>query len=127
MDINLAGKLDGIETAAQIQTRFDIPVVYLTSYGQDTMIQRAKITKPYGYLTKPVDERELCATIETAFYRHQLETRLKENERWLDTTLRSIGDAVIATDARKTPELEYFHLTLSFSFTCRPFTLYLVR
>ena len=100
MDIYLAGKLNGIETAAQIHARFDIPVVYLTAYSDDALLQQAKITEPYGYLVKPVQDRELHATIEMAFHRHELERKLKENERWLDTTLRSIGDAVIATDEK---------------------------
>jgi PAS domain S-box-containing protein len=100
MDIKLVGGLDGIEAAAQIRDRFGVPVVYLTGYAEDMVIQQAKTTEPYGYLAKPVHERELRATIEMALYRHKLETRLRENERWLDTTLRSIGDAVMATDRR---------------------------
>ncbi|MFC1715083.1 response regulator [Candidatus Poribacteria bacterium] len=98
MDIYLAGEMNGIETAAEIHTQSDIPIVYLTAYSTDELLQQAKITQPYGYLIKPIQDRELYATIEMALYRHELEARLKENERWLDTTLRSIGDAVITTD-----------------------------
>jgi PAS domain S-box-containing protein len=100
MDINLAGDLSGIEAAAQIHASYDIPVIYLTTHADDTLLQRARVTEPYGYLVNPVQDRELHATIEMALYRHKLEMKLKERERWLDTTLRSIGDAVIATDQR---------------------------
>jgi PAS domain S-box-containing protein/putative nucleotidyltransferase with HDIG domain len=100
MDIVLKGHVNGVEAAEEIRDRFDIPVVYLTAYADEKTFQRAKIAEPYGYIIKPFDERELHITIETSLYKHKMERKLKENERWLATTLKSIGDAVIATDAR---------------------------
>ncbi len=99
MDIKLKGELDGIETVRQFQSKFDLPVVYLTAYADEATLQRAKITAPAGYLLKPFVERELQTTIEMALYRHKLEKQLKESQQWLDTTLHSIGEAVVATDA----------------------------
>lgn len=75
-------------------------MVYLTAHSDNALLRQAKITEPYGYLLKPIQNRELHATIEMALYKHELDTKLKENERWLDTTLQSIGDAVIATDEK---------------------------
>lgn len=98
MDIRLRGELDGVEAASQIRERFDIPVVYLTAYADKDTLQRAKITEPYGYILKPFEERELHTAIEMALYKHTMEQKLKKSERWLGATLRSIGDAVIATD-----------------------------
>ncbi|MEO5358117.1 MAG: PAS domain S-box protein [Nitrospirae bacterium YQR-1] len=98
MDIMLQGELDGIETADIIKLRFDIPVVYLTAYADEEMLERAKITEPFGYMLKPFEDRELRTTIEMALYKHKLQTRLKESEQWLSTVLMSIGDAIIATD-----------------------------
>ena len=98
MDIKLQGEMDGIEASEQIWARFNIPVIYLTAFSDDIILQRAKITAPYGYIIKPAETRELHATVEMALSRHHLETRLKESERWLDATLRSIGDGVIATN-----------------------------
>jgi len=100
MDIKLEGDMDGVEAAEQIHARFDIPVVYLTAYADDDTLQRAKITEPFGYILKPFEVRELQTAIEMALYKHKMERKLKESERWLATTLRSIGDAVIATDAK---------------------------
>lgn len=98
MDIVLRGDMDGVETARQIRSRFDIPVIYLTAFSSDDILQRAKITEPFGYIIKPFDERELYTAIEMALYKHEMEKKLKENEQWLATTLKSIGDAVITTD-----------------------------
>lgn len=100
MDIQLKGELDGVEAAALIRTRFDIPVIFLTAYADGVTLQRAKTTESYGYLLKPFKEGELHSTIEMALYKHAMERRLKESEQWLSTTLNSIGDAVIATDAQ---------------------------
>ena len=71
MDIKLKGEMDGIEAAAQIRKHYDIPVVYLTAYSDESTVQRAKITAPSkffkeetGLLKKPFDENELCNAIE---------------------------------------------------------------
>jgi two-component system cell cycle sensor histidine kinase/response regulator CckA len=99
MDIRLRGNVDGIEAAQAIRRKFDVPVVYLTAYADPETTERARLTEPYGYLLKPFDERELMIVVEMALYRHRMERKLKESERWLTATLRSIGDSVIATDA----------------------------
>lgn len=98
MDIMLHGGIDGITTSERIHARFDIPVVFLTAYADEDTLRRAKITEPFGYLVKPFKERELRVTIDVALYKHKMEKKLRESEKWLATTLRSIGDAVVATD-----------------------------
>ena len=63
MDIMLNGKLDGIETARDIQSKYNIPIIYITALSDMETIQRAKITQPYGYLTKPFEDREVFKRI----------------------------------------------------------------
>lgn len=99
MDIVLQGKMDGIETAGQIHSRFDIPVVYLTAYSDTKTLERAKITEPFGYIIKPFKERELNINIEIALFKHRMEKKLKESREWFTTTLKSTSDGVIATDS----------------------------
>ncbi len=98
MDIMLRGEMDGIETACQIRSRFNIPVVYLTAYSDEKLLERAKITEPFGYIIKPFNERELHTNIEIALYKHKMEQKLKESEQWLSAVVESLGEAVIATD-----------------------------
>lgn len=100
MDIRLKGRMDGIEAAEEIRQRWRIPVVFLTAFSEDSTLQRAKVTEPFGYLIKPFEDREIQAAIEMALYKHQAEQRLRESERRYATTLRSIGDGVIATDSQ---------------------------
>lgn len=99
MDIKLKGSIDGIEAAAQIRRCFQIPVIYLTAYSDQETLERAKLTEPYSYILKPFEAKDLCTTIEISLYKHQMEQQLREREQWLTTTLKSIGDAVIATDS----------------------------
>ena len=98
VDIILEGDTDGVEVAEQMRDHFNIPVVYLTAYVDEALLQRTKITEPFGYILKPVDERRLHLNIEIALYRHEMERKFKEREQWLSTILKSIGEAVIATD-----------------------------
>src|SRR6188768_3478942 len=78
MDVRLRGEMDGIQAAEIIRDRFNLPVVYLTAYADEETILRAKKTTPFGYLVKPFNERELRATIEIAFYTHQMERTLAD-------------------------------------------------
>ncbi len=100
MDIVLKGKMDGIEAAAQIRHKLNIPVIYLTAYGDESTLRRAKITEPFGYLLKPFKERELHIAIEIALYKHGIETRLKTVDQFLAILLQSIDDAIITTDVQ---------------------------
>ena len=78
MDIQLAGEMDGITAAERICSVIDVPIVFLTAFSKDPVLQRAKAIAPYGYLIKPVSSRELTATIEIAFHRHSFDRQLKE-------------------------------------------------
>jgi PAS domain S-box-containing protein len=98
MDIVLKGEIDGIVAAERIWETYEVPVIYLTAYADETTLARAKVTEPFGYILKPFDERELQTTIEMAFYKAKMDKTLREREDWLSTILKSIGDGVIATD-----------------------------
>ncbi|MBP3954857.1 response regulator [Gemmata sp. G18] len=100
MDINLGAGIDGVEAAGLIRKQLDVPIVFLTANSDGPTLQRAKLTDPFGYVLKPYEDNDLRTAIEIGLYRHQMEWRLRENEQWLAATLGSIGDGVIATDAR---------------------------
>jgi len=95
MDIMLAGDMDGIEAAGKIREEYGVPVVYLTAYADKQTLDRAKITNPFGYVIKPFEDRELLTTIEMALYKFEADNKMLLSERWLATTLRSLGEAVL--------------------------------
>ncbi|MBN1829045.1 MAG: response regulator [Deltaproteobacteria bacterium] len=80
MDIILGGDMDGVEAAAKIQSRSDIPVVYLTAYSDDETIQRALATKPYGYLIKPFKAHELITMVAVTLNKSRGDKKLREKQ-----------------------------------------------
>ena len=98
MNIRLQGTIDGIQAGSDIRDYYDIPVIYMMDYSSQATIRRAGATGPFGYIFRPLDGKQIFATIEVAVIRHQLESRLQQSKQWLNTTLTSIGDGVIATD-----------------------------
>ena len=76
MDIVMPGTMNGIEAAKTITGELDIPVVFVTSYADDEIIQKAKQARPYGYIVKPFNELEIKAAIEVALFRKSAEQEL---------------------------------------------------
>ena len=74
MDVNLQGEIDGITAAAEIRSRFQIPVVYLTAYADENTLRRVNATKPFGYIVKPFEEKNLHTTIQLALHRHEYDS-----------------------------------------------------
>ena len=77
----------------------DIPVVYLTAYGDEKTVERAKLTEPVGYVLKPFDERELRFTIEIGLYKHQVEKRLRDREEQYRQLADHPGEVLWMMDA----------------------------
>ena len=87
MDIHLDGHMDGIEAAAAIRASHQIPVVFLTAYAEDDTLRRALDSRPFGYLIKPCEGRELHATIQMALARREDEVAVEESEQRLKLAL----------------------------------------
>lgn len=98
MDIRLKGPIDGVEAAREIREQLDIPVVYVTAYADEKTLGRAKVSEPFAYIVKPFEESALHTNIQVALFKHAMEKRLKDSEKWLSTTLLCIGDPTIVTD-----------------------------
>jgi DNA-binding response OmpR family regulator len=72
MDINLCGLLDGVEAAKYIFQLFQIPIIFLTGLFDETLVERAKSSQPYGYIMKPFSDKELTANVELALFNHNI-------------------------------------------------------
>lgn len=97
MDIVLKGKINGISAASKIRD-LDIPVIYLTAHSEESTVQEAKLTEPYGYLIKPYDPVSLKNAIELALYRHEMEIKLRKSEERYRSILENIQDAYFRAD-----------------------------
>lgn len=101
MDIRISGDIDGIDTAKRIRASYEIPIIFITAYADDETITRAKETLPYGYLTKPVQEKDLKITLEVALHRIKVEneltivkSKLVESEHRNRTLLNALPDLI---------------------------------
>lgn len=99
MDIRLKGGMDGIAAAEVLKAEFRAPVVYITAHSDRETINRAKLTEPLGYILKPITDGDLRSTVQVSIYKHEMERRVRASEAWLWTTLRSVGEGIIATDS----------------------------
>jgi hypothetical protein len=95
LDIQLKGELDGIETAERIKREYTIPFIYLSTFSDHQTLSRAKLTEPYGYITKHSHRNDLHSMIEMALYRHHMEMQVQKQEERLSVTLKSMSDAAI--------------------------------
>jgi CheY-like chemotaxis protein len=66
MDVQLASSMDGVTAAQAIRTQFGVPVVFLSAFDSAAAYDRAALTEPAGYITKPFDDYQLRAVVEAA-------------------------------------------------------------
>jgi len=109
MDIMIKGNIDGIEAAIQIRERCDVPVIYLTAYGDSTTLERAKASEPVGYILKPINELQMQVAIEMGLHKHKTEQKLKASER----TLKEERALLASRIEKRTRELSLANAELS--------------
>ena len=100
MEIQLAGRIDGVETAVWLGSRMDLPVVLMTAESDDELIRRALAAEPLGYLVEPFEDRELHAVIQMALAKHRLERVLKSAKQQAEQLARERTAALAASEAR---------------------------
>jgi PAS domain S-box-containing protein len=100
MDINLAGAMDGITAGGEIRSRWGIPIIYVTAFATQAIIDRAKKTVPSGYILKPFNERQIQTAIEIALYNSALERQLKEHDATINTLINATSNPFILIDGQ---------------------------
>ena len=100
MDIFLRGKLDGIETADKIKTFFDVPIIYMSAFSDESVHERIKLTNPYGFVNKPISTELLLISIDTAIYKHEMDKKLAESEEHLRTIFDSSKNLIYSFDLK---------------------------
>jgi two-component system, cell cycle sensor histidine kinase and response regulator CckA len=93
MDIRLRGEMNGVEAAERIRAVSDTPVIYLSAYADESYVKQATSTQPYGYLTKPVRDKELKASIEVALFKAHTDRHLHHVNQIL-RAMRQINELI---------------------------------
>ena len=94
MDIVMPGDMDGISAAEKIRRESDIPIVFITGYGEPEYVERAKMVEPFGYVMKPFDEKEISAVVEIALYKRDMELKLKKAHDRLERSNRDFKEEI---------------------------------
>src|SRR6056297_35926 len=95
MDINMSGQMNGIEIASLVNEQYNLPVIFLTSHSEQSLVQEALKAKPYGYLYKPVSADEIRTTVEMVFYKFEMEQKLKRSEARYKSIFNNTGTATL--------------------------------
>ena len=98
MDIRIKGEMDGIQAAEVIRNQFGIPVIFSTAYLDEERIERAKITMPFGYVLKPIQERDLKVTIEMALYVSKIDGERRQAEERFRSLVETTSDWIWEVD-----------------------------
>lgn len=98
MDISLKGDMDGIEAAAQILALLSLPIIFLTAFSNQSVLDRARLIGPHGYILKPFEERELIVAIDIALYKHAMERKLRESENKFRSVIEHASDGIVLSD-----------------------------
>ncbi|MBF0390974.1 MAG: response regulator [Desulfamplus sp.] len=88
MDIKLKGAADGIETAKKLKELYDIPVIFLTAYSDQQILERAKLVEPLGYILKPCKVDVLKSVVEIALYKAEMEKKLQQINHQLEESVK---------------------------------------
>ncbi len=114
MDIKLGKGMDGIDAGEVINKEFGIPVVLVTAYTDEALLERAMLTKFAGYINKPIREKDLLATIEIALskIKNLPEQQQKETDIEMQDVLRRIYNLTPAEARLAVKLLEYPQLKI---------------
>lgn len=95
LDVNLDSEMDGIQIADLINEKYHIPFVFLTSYADRDTVDRAKRTRPMGYIVKPFDENDLFTTLEIALFNYS------QSLPAVETTIEDINRKIVGELTQK--------------------------
>lgn len=79
LDIQLKGKMDGVEVARLVKEKYNVPFIFTTAYADNETINRAKAEGPFGYIVKPYGVKDIMAAIEVAISNYRLFKELSGN------------------------------------------------
>lgn len=87
LDINIDGHIDGLMLAKIINSDFKVPFIFLTSFTDEKTLNEVKQLKPFGFIVKPFDDKELITNIELAI------NKFKEESKELASVESNLNDS----------------------------------
>jgi len=104
MDINLAGDIDGVDTAKLIMQKHNIPLIFLTANTDTATFERAKDTFPAGFISKPFKNEDLSRTLELVIYK---QTSIEDQKiKATDKNSSMLSDRIFVRDKNRMIKLK---------------------
>ncbi len=120
LDVRLQGEMDGITLADILHQQHKLPVIFLTANSDDSTFNRAKVAKPFAFLSKPFRKTDLHRAIELTISRleemqsqHEMKPLVKEEDdntfilsdrifvRFKDKMVKVLFDSILYVEAER--------------------------
>ena len=98
MDIIMPGGMNGIEAAKRIKAESDIPIIFISGFGDPEYVEKAKEVEPFGYIMKPFDGEEIRASVEIALHKRKIETALRRSEERYRHFVEGTDDMIVQVE-----------------------------
>ena len=67
MDVSLKGRMDGIEAARKIRSAHNVPIIFISGYQEEKLLENARSVNFTSYLIKPIMPDDIKLAIEQTF------------------------------------------------------------
>lgn len=94
IEIDIQGGINGVEVGGQIQTNFDIPVIFISAHADANIPEDAMPARAYGFMVQPFEVQALDSTIAMALDKHQMIHKLRESEERYALAVRAANDGI---------------------------------
>lgn len=95
MDVRLGEGMDGIEAAQRIRSTLDIPVIFISAHVDQKLLERARATRPAGFINKPFTTKDLLTAIDLALHGR---TRVADERSGSAANDPATADGLVTTD-----------------------------
>ena len=102
MDINIKGSVDGIQLAQKLNEEQEIPIVFITAFGDSETIATASETNIYGFVIKPFNHSQIEAVLHVAIARIKKEATQVKGTTLLEKPQLDLGHGYIYNFQRET-------------------------
>jgi len=102
MDVNIKGAIDGITLAKQLNKTEEIPIVFITEFGDSETISEASETNIYGFVIKPFNHSHIEAVLSVTIARINREKKKINSTLSLAKSILDLGDGYKYNFQRKT-------------------------
>lgn len=105
LDINLNGDLDGVDIAHEINQKYQLPIIFLTSNTDKRTVERVKRTMPVSFIAKPYTAEGLLSNVDVAMHSYY-----QNNQFSKQVESKKVQDSIFVKDKSELIKLLYLDI-----------------